>query len=183
MKKALGILAVAGAAVAYAAYKLGKEEPTEEEKIIHEPQSEEEITETILKNVEANNEETEEETEDIEIIELNDEKKSIKEKFVNLNDDDIKHIEEISTKELEKINDADGERPIQHVVYFANDLDKEEFKNNVISKGYVVTNGENDDLIVMHISKLDKETILSQVYYLADLTKLNNGEYKEWSIK
>lgn len=185
MKKALGIIAATAAACAYVAYKVGKEEPTEEEKIIHEPSvnseaTTEELSEQILKNVESdmeeeqvNQQETETETED-EFA-----------RFKNLTEEDIKSIAEASQPGLaiiDKMEDK-SERPIQHIVTFQNDLDREEFKNNVINQGYVVTNGDNNELIVLHISKIDKDEILGQVFFLADLTKQLNGEYKGWSIK
>ncbi len=168
MKKLIGLTALV-AAGAYALYKIGKEEATEEDKIVHEPISEEDLKNPDFK------------------ADLNEETEPAftSESYPNLSEADIVKItseSEAALKQLEA-SESDEERPIQHTVSFDNEIDREDFKNTVISQGYVITSGENGDIIILHISKPDQDDILAKVFYLADLTKSHNGTYKGWEIK
>lgn len=176
MKKALGIVALTAAAAAYVAYRIGKEEPTEEEKIVHDKMtstdqaSQEELSNQILKNAGMDDEQV--------TIEASRD-------FEHLSDEDIKKIVNDSELELARIKEThiEGERPIQHLIKFEDENNQTAFKEKVIDQGYVVTNGNNDNLIVLHISKLNRDDILGQVFFLADLAKSMNGNYQGWSVK
>ena len=39
------------------------------------------------------------------------------------------------------------------------------------------------DLVVLHISSIDKVKLVSNILYLADQAYANNGEYKGWQSK
>lgn len=195
MKKALGALAILGAAAGtYFVYKFVREEDedvdnkhiiyphemnnnkTEEAASNDDELGAEEMSEKILKNVEAQGFGT---VEDEKVLKLN------KESFPNLSDEDIEKINRDSEQLLDNLptSDENEERPVQHKVKFTNDSEMDEFKNLVISEGYVVTDGDEGDLIVLHISKMDKNDILAKVFYIADVAKAHNGQYLGWSVK
>lgn len=100
-------------------------------------------------------------------------------------------VEDINTMTLEAMNSLakDGdiherERPVQHMVSFSTEQDLDAFKNKVINKGFVITKGEGElDLIVLHISPIDKEKLVSNILYLADQAYANHGIYKGWQSK
>ena len=69
-------------------------------------------------------------------------------------------------------------------ISFRNKEDLESFKNRVINKGFVITKGEEEcDLIVLHISAIDEEKLVSHILYLADQAYAFNGEYRGWQSK
>ena len=176
MKKALGLLDIGAAAAAYAIYKISNEEPTEEEKIVHEPSNEKEISEQLLKNVEEAG---------FEPVEYDDKTEFTSNTFPYLTESDIIEITKDSESVFKMIEnmDANEERPIQHRVAFDNEENRETFKNIAISQGYVITSGDDEDILVLNISKLDQDDILAKVFYLANLTKEHQGIYKGWIVK
>lgn len=100
-------------------------------------------------------------------------------------------IEDINTMTQEAMNSlaSDGdiherERPVQHKVSFSTEHDLDTFKNEVINKGFVITKGEGElDLVVLHISPIDKVKLVSNILYLADQAYANHGVYKGWQSK
>lgn len=171
MKKTLGLLAVIGAAAAVVAYKMKKEETEKEIKELDDG-------ERILRTVEEQG---------FEPIDYETKPEPFSAKaFPHLNEKDIIDITNASEAEFKKIDgiDVNDERPIQHSIQFEKDMDMEEFKNIVIGEGYVVTSGEaENELLVLHISKMDQDDVSSKVFYLADLAKAHNGIYKGWICK
>lgn len=172
MKKALGILAIAGAATAAVVYKLkkdNKDNSVEElETKVDEVQEEVELTE----------EEIEESFEDVPAMETT--------SYPNLNRDEIVRLNEICEEAFEayKVDEMEKqERPLQHIVTFENEADMEEYKTVVIKEGYVVANGKDGELIVLNITATDLDKILAKVFQLADLAKKYNGSYIRWVIK
>lgn len=88
-------------------------------------------------------------------------------------------------EELEIDGDVHShERPVQHKVNFTNMEDLEAFKNTVINKGFVITNGEEAfQLMVLHISAINKETLYENMFYLADTAVACHGTYEGWVSK
>ncbi len=100
-------------------------------------------------------------------------------------------VEDINTMTQEAMDSlaSDGdiherERPVQHMVSFSTAQDLDAFKNKVINKGFVITKGEGElDLVVLHISPIDKVKLVSNILYLADQAYANHGVYKGWQSK
>lgn len=86
---------------------------------------------------------------------------------------------------LEQKGDVhDHERPVQHVVKFQDEESMNQFKSVVINRGYVITRGSEEfELIVLHITPMDKVKLMSNVYYLADVATAYQGVYKGWQSK
>ena len=170
MKKTLGLLALVGGAAAFAAYKVIKSEKV---KVLNGEDVEKHI-------IEMDEEEAEEEEREAS---ASYETAS----YPQLNSDDMIYLNEVSESVFETINFdevSEDDRPIQHTLSFENRLLMEKFKSVVIEEGYVVTSGETDmELVVLHISKVDVDLILSKVFYLANLAKECNGTYKNWILK
>lgn len=99
--------------------------------------------------------------------------------------DDINTMTQEAMNSLAKDGDIhERERPVQHMVSFSTEQDLDAFKNKVINKGFVITKGEGElDLIVLHISPIDKEKLVSNILYLADQAYANHGIYKGWQSK
>lgn len=98
-------------------------------------------------------------------------------------------IDAINLKNEEKFQElreggdsCETERPIQHYVSFDAQDDMETFKNKVINRGFVVTQGEQDlQLVVLHISSVEQAKLVSTVLYLADEAYANHGVYEGWN--
>lgn len=98
-------------------------------------------------------------------------------------------IDQINLKNEEKFQElreggdsCETERPIQHYVSFDAQDDMETFKNKVINRGFVVTQGEQDlQLVVLHISSAEHAKLVSTVLYLADEAYANHGVYEGWN--
>lgn len=86
---------------------------------------------------------------------------------------------------LEKEGDVHNhERPVQHKVNFTNMEDLEAFKNTVINKGFVITNGEEAfQVMVLHITAINKEKLYENMFYLADTAAECHGTYLGWTSK
>ena len=170
MKKTLGLLALVGGAAAFAAYKVIKSEKV---KVLNEENVEKHIIEM--------------DEEDVEEVEEEASASYETASYPQLNSDDMIYLNEVSESVFETINFdevSEDDRPIQHTLSFENRLLMEKFKSVVIEEGYVVTSGETDmELVVLHISKVDVDLILSKVFYLANLAKECNGTYKNWILK
>lgn len=150
------------------------------EEAIHESQNEEaKEAETDEKEEEAPalNEEMDTEDED-----------DYNEEYPHLTNTLVEDINQMTQEAMDSLeNDGDvheHERPVQHMVSFGSMEDLDNFKNKVINKGFVITKGEGDmDLVVLHISSIDKVKLVSNILYLADQAYANNGEYKGWQSK
>lgn len=99
--------------------------------------------------------------------------------------DDINMMTKEAIEALARDGDVHShERPVQHMVSFRNKEDMESFKNRVINKGFVITKGDEEcDLVVLHISAIDEERLVSHILYLADQAYAFNGEYRGWQSK
>ena len=180
MKKALGVLAVLGSAAAFVAYKLKKEEEKNVSSLDHfDDLSEDDISERILRTAEEANLHNEEE--------LREKPAVTTATYPHLSEEDMVYLNEISEVIFQHMDEEvreEKERPLQHTVHFEEDSNLENFKNVVINEGYVVTTGEDDkDLLVLNISEVNADVILSKVFYLADLAKSHQGRYVNWIIK
>ncbi len=110
------------------------------------------------------------------------------EEYPHLTNTLVEDINQMTQEAMDSLeNDGDvheHERPVQHMVSFGSMEDLDNFKNKVINKGFVITKGEGDmDLVVLHISSIDKVKLVSNILYLADQAYANNGEYKGWQSK
>ena len=69
-------------------------------------------------------------------------------------------------------------------VHFTTQEDADHFKNTVVNKGFVVSKGDADfDLVVLHISPVDKIKLVANELFLADQAYANHGEYKGWHAR
>ena len=167
MKKVITALALVGGIAALAAYKIVKNDSKKRDDC--------DIEKRIIAIEQDENEE-----------EPNCEAAFETASYPNL-EEDIKAINEICENVFEGIdfdNIGEDERPIQHVLHFENKILLEKFKAIVIEEGFVVTNGEyENDLLVLHIAKVNVDLILSKVFYLANLAKECDGKYLNWILK
>lgn len=172
MKKAFGFAALVAAAAAVVVYKIKKDE--EKQEVIELDEDGERILRTV-------------EEQGFEPINYDGLNETFTQKtFANLDGNDVIVLTEASEKRFASIEgvEADEECPIQHTIHFDTPEDVEEFKNVVISEGYVVTTGEEENqLLVLHISRMDQDDIVAKVLYLADLAKANHGVYEGWICK
>lgn len=102
-----------------------------------------------------------------------------------------KRVEEIiaaANQQMEELQ-AQGdvhkhERPVQHRVKFDDEEALDGFKNTVINKGFVITNGEEDhELVVLHITAINNEKLYDNMLYLADTAAQYHGTYEGWTTK
>ncbi|NBK98811.1 MAG: hypothetical protein EOM50_12455 [Erysipelotrichia bacterium] len=178
MKKALGVIAVLGSAAALIAYKLKKDE---QRNVDYTTMNEDDISERILKTAQEQNF-AEDDGESFE------EKASTETaSYPHLNEDDMVRLNEISEArfaEMEQSEDQRSERPLQHVVVFNEETSLEKYKTIVINEGYVVTSGdEENELVILNITDVNPDAILSKVFYLANLAKEYHGTYVNWILK
>ena len=174
MKKALGVVAVLAGAAAVVAYKLKKDCEKEEH---FDLMDEEDISDRILKTAQAQNHQEEcDETPSTQTA-----------SYPHLSEEDIVRLNELSETHFEamdKEEDARSERPLQHTVHFEDQIDLDKYKTVVINEGYVVTSGDSEkDLVVLNITNVSCDSILSKVFYLANLAKEYNGTYVDWILK
>ena len=100
-----------------------------------------------------------------------------KQEMASLNDNII--------EELNRNGDVNSnERPIQHIIEFTSVEDMEAFKTAVISKGFVVARGNSDlEVLVLHVSSIDRVTLLQNIYYLANQALAHHGQYRGWKSR
>ncbi len=106
--------------------------------------------------------------------------------YPNLSEEDMARLNELSEEQFVKVDALENteERAIQHTIHFTQSEALEHFKNEVINEGYVVTSGmEDNELLVLNISLMDSDLILSRIFHLANLAKTNGGEYVKWIVK
>ena len=114
--------------------------------------------------------------------------KDVKDVFPNLIEEEIQDLKAKAKSVMEEMkNDGDShniERPVQHNVKFDNVQDAESFKNTVINRGFVVTDGEEaNELLVLHITPLDEVKLIANILYIANEVRANNGTYIGWTSK
>ncbi len=174
MKKALGVIAVLTGAAALVAYKLKKDNEKEDN---FELMDEEDISDRILKSAQQQNfqEESAEEP------------STQTASYPHLSEEDLVRLNELSEthfEAMEKEDDARSERPLQHTVHFEDQINLDKYKGIVINEGYVVTSGDSEkDLVVLNITNVSCDAILSKVFYLANLAKEYEGTYIDWILK
>ena len=197
MKKIFPILAVLGSAAALIAYKMKKEE---EKQIIDldqgllyddEPEDNEDAAEEAPISdpqhcCEEVNEAFEEAHESLD--EFEDVQEEYDEMFTHLTRAEMALLKEDTDARMEALEQKgdvhDHERPVQHVVKFQDEESMNQFKSVVINRGYVITRGSEEfELIVLHITPMDKVKLMSNVYYLADVATAYQGVYKGWQSK
>ena len=209
MKKIFPILAVLGSAAALIAYKMKKEE---EKQIIDldqgllyddEPEDNEDAAEEApisdpqhcCEEVNEAFEEAHESLDEFEVVQStsDDEAKEetqeeYDEMFTHLTRAEMALLKEDTDARMEALEQKgdvhDHERPVQHVVKFQDEESMNQFKSVVINRGYVITRGSEEfELIVLHITPMDKVKLMSNVYYLADVATAYQGVYKGWQSK
>lgn len=110
------------------------------------------------------------------------------ERYPHLNGSQLEEIRghaDAVVEELEKDGDVHNhERPVQHRINFTNMEDMDNFKNTVINKGFVITNGDEEfQLMVLHITAINKEKLYDNMFYLADTAAMYHGVYLGWTSK
>lgn len=177
MKKILPALALLGGAVAYATYKMKKEEKKKlidlDQDLLTDPEIVEEPVSEQSNSLENSVPESE--------VEYDEEypyvPKSTMEKVKQDNANEV-------TSLIEAGDDLLKERPVRHFIKFKTEEDLQSFKNTVINKGYVITKGEEDlQLYVLHITSIQEDKLFHHVYYLLNETYKNHGEYEGWNTK
>ncbi len=106
--------------------------------------------------------------------------------YPSLTDVDMEYLNEISESQLDALDltDKTVEKAIQHKIEFNSTDSLNEFKMNVINEGFVVTNGETEnELLVLNITTMDSDALLSKVFFLANLAKESDAKYIDWIIK
>lgn len=119
--------------------------------------------------------------------EANDNLDEFDEVFVNLKKKDILAMKNNAIERLDALekegDDLSQDRPIYHSIRFNNIEDAASFRKEVVNKGYVITQGDQvEDLIVLHILPLDLVKIMSHVYDLANCAAAHHGTYLDWKI-
>lgn len=114
--------------------------------------------------------------------------KDVKDVFPNLVEEEIEELKAKAKAVMEEMKvQGDShkiERPVQHSVRFENAQDVESFKNIVINRGFVVTDGDNEhELLVLHITPLDEVKLVANILYIANEVRANHGTYEGWTSK
>lgn len=198
MKKIIPALAIVGAIAAAVAYKVKKDEKKQiaalEEELKNDDIYEAEHVLAADYDYEEDHLESNVKKEPI-VVEGAKEAPVVKEEaetsnieYPHLNTNVTDEISQMTQDQMNKLaedgDNHENERPIQHFVHFDNETNMDEFKQTVINQGFVVTKGEGDfDLVVLHISSIDRERIIASVLYLAEQALAHNGEYKGWTSK
>lgn len=187
MKKVIPVLAVLAGAAALVAYKLKKDE---EKKIVDLDQGLLEDEENIDEN-----DMEEEEIEEGPISQpgyINQVNEAVKEEpdenNSSLTEDEVTTLQNSTQQKMdEMLQEGDvheNERPVQHYIEFNNSEDLENFKSNVINQGFVISKGKTDlELVVLHISPIEKEKLMNNILCIADEAKKHNGKYLGWDSK
>lgn len=187
MKKVIPVLAVLAGAAALVAYKLKKDE---EKKIVDLDQGLLEDEENIDEN-----DMEEEEIEEGPISQpgyINQVNEAVKEEpdenNSSLTEDEVTALQNSTQQKMdEMLQEGDvheNERPVQHYIEFNNSEDLENFKSNVINQGFVISKGKTDlELVVLHISPIEKEKLMNNILCIADEAKKHNGKYLGWDSK
>lgn len=188
MKKVIPVLAVLAGAAALVAYKLKKDE---EKKIVDLDQGLLEDEENIDEN-----DMEEEEIEEGPISQpgyINQVNEAVKEEEPDennssLTEDEVTALQNSTQQKMdEMLQEGDvheNERPVQHYIEFNNSEDLENFKSNVINQGFVISKGKTDlELVVLHISPIEKEKLMNNILCIADEAKKHNGKYLGWDSK
>ena len=188
MKKVIPVLAVLAGAAALVAYKLKKDE---EKKIVDLDQGLLEDEENIDEN-----DMEEEEIEEGPISQpgyINQVNEAVKEEEPeennsSLTEDEVTALQNSTQQKMdEMLQEGDvheNERPVQHYIEFNNSEDLENFKSNVINQGFVISKGKTDlELVVLHISPIEKEKLMNNILCIADEAKKHNGKYLGWDSK
>ena len=188
MKKVIPVLAVLAGAAALVAYKLKKDE---EKKIVDLDQGLLEDEENIDEN-----DMEEEEIEEGPISQpgyINQVNEAVKEEETeennsSLTEEEVTALQNSTQQKMdEMLQEGDvheNERPVQHYIEFNNSEDLENFKSNVINQGFVISKGKTDlELVVLHISPIEKEKLMNNILCIADEAKKHNGKYLGWDSK
>ncbi|MGL5977507.1 MAG: ribonuclease E inhibitor RraB [Erysipelotrichaceae bacterium] len=187
------LLVAAGVAVGYGIFKVAKEK-IELEKRREEDLENEVIYQKIYKKIEESDD-TENNTDDSnEEVESWDESDATKEesdqeaKYEHLNAEVLDAINEYSDETIAELAQAGDpgttERPIQHYVSFKDEASMDQFKAKVQDAGFVITNGDSPmELVVLHISNIDRAKLLTNILFIADAAYANMGTYHGWASR
>ena len=207
MKKALPLLAVLGGAAALVLYKMKKDEQKKiadlDEGLLYdedlqdeEPAQPEDVENTeepeiIITNKEVEKEEAAVEEKPEEVAEerplgiyVDTDNLEYDDTYTDISVGGMKRLKDLTEANIAKLTEQgdvhEKERPVKHTLYFESADDMNAFNHEVINRGYVVTKGETDQhIVVLHITPIDEEKLLSHVYYLANATN-RKGAYVDW---
>lgn len=209
MKKIIPALALIGGAAAFVIYKMKQEEKKQiidldqglldddvlndeiEEGPISDPMSCCEETKEVIDNVKKEAKNIAETVKDTSKEIVDDCQTCACENASKLNkvfDEGINLIKNQSKKLMDQMAEKgdvhEHERPVQHQIKFVSIEDMENFRNDLINKGFVVTNGDIElELYVLHISPIDEDKLMKNVIEVANAAKNYHGEYMGWSSK
>lgn len=203
MKKIIPALALIGGAAAFVIYKMKKEEQKrivdldqgllyddeedgEEEEVEEAPISDpascctnsEEKLEEMLEDANASLEHLSEKKTDDAV-----EKASLlsEEEKAQLLGEHQKKLEELAEKgDVHAI-----ERPVKHMVSFADENALQAYRKEVINRGFVISGGDGSELelVILHITPLASQKLIDNMFYLAEQAKLHQGSYKGWEAE
>lgn len=211
MKKIIPVLAILGSAAAIVAYKMKKDEQKHivdldqgllhdedldetmeevEEGPISEPQSccKDEVEDTFEEVVEDVKSVVKDTTQTIQDT-YNDVKDDVRDiDFPSLLKEEVQQLKSKAAEVMESLK-VEGdvhehERPVQHTVKFTSQEAADNFKNEVINKGFVITKGKEDgELVILHITPLDDNKLIPNILYIANEARKNDGTYLGWTSK
>lgn len=197
MKKVLPLLALIGGAAALVAYKMKKDEQKKiadlDEGLLYDDafiKTDDTLNSTNEKNLKEDNVENLKAFRDDEVCINKDEDKNedYDETYTHLTKDEMSLLKEDTDARITSLYEKNDihikERPIQHHLQFLDENQLNQFKNEVINRGYVITRGTCElELIVLHITPIDPVKIMANIYYLADVAAIYNGIYKGWESR
>lgn len=95
-----------------------------------------------------------------------------------------KKSKELMAKMMEQGDVHEHERPVQHHVTFNTKEDLDNFKEKIINKGYVVTQGDQElELNILHISPMNEEKLMQNVQDIINCANIHHGKYGNWTSK
>lgn len=209
MKKIIPALALLGGAAAFVIYKMKKEEKKQiidlDQGLLDDDALNDEIEEGPISDPMSCCEEAKEVVDNVK-----DEAKDVVESLKETSKEIIGECQTCACENAEKIDEIvdsgmdfikteskkimdqmaeegdvhEHERPVQHHVLFTSMEDMDNFKNTIINRGYVVTNGDEEfELNVLHISPIDEDKLMKNVIDVANAATNYHGEYMGWSSK
>ncbi len=196
MKKVLPLLALVGGAAALVAYKMKKDEQKKiadlDEGLLYDDALVK-LDDTLNSTNETKS--NDDNTENLNTFNDNDIHldKEVKnevydETYTHLTSNEMNLLEEDTDARIASLDEKNDihtkERPVQHHLQFLDESKMNQFKNEVINRGYVITKGACElELIVLHITPIDSVKIMANIYYLADVAAVYDGIYKGWETK
>ncbi|MGL5540393.1 MAG: ribonuclease E inhibitor RraB [Erysipelotrichaceae bacterium] len=129
-----------------------------------------------------------EQREEVPVVEKQEETVAENSYYSHLDERKVQAINDYSNETIADLYDAgdvpEQERPIQHFVSFKTEADLYHFKDRMESAGFVVANGDSPlELVVLHLSDIDRAKLLSNILFIADSAYGVNGTYHGWASR